>query len=243
MSFNMFSNVSTEGGSNGNREFKPLPEGSYIVQFTESSRKNWDGIPQISFRFNTPYLIEDEDKFQIKPINKVVGRDEFNLFTSFRIFKPVEFDDIEIGFHHNERPLRALMMATKALTAYETDEEVQEVLQIPVVPSYHTQSNGITNADDIVDSYMNLFNNILIGTACKADVTKFNAKSGKVYNNIKWYRALSEAEVDKIESGGNTQVDDERMAVQDSSPVEQTPRVQPPARSNPQTLSDDDIPF
>ena len=199
----MFSNVTTEGGMTDKPDFKPLPEGSYIIQFLESTKRTWDGIPQISFRFNVPFKVNDDSSNMFEDIQKVTGRASFSLFSSFKIFKPIEFENVELGFEHNEKPLRALLMATKSLTAYDTDEEVQELLQIPVVPTYHAGSNGVTNSDDVVDGYVNLFNNILIDTACKADVTKFNARTGKTFNNIRWFRALTDMEVRMLENGSS----------------------------------------
>ena len=247
MSFNMFSNVSTEGGMNDKPDFKPLPDGSYIIQFTESTKRQWDGIPQLSFRFNVPFKVNTEldNGKMFEPIKEVTNRDNFALFSSFKIFNPIEFDNIELGFLHNEKPLRALLMLTKSLTAYETDEEVQELLQIPVTPTFHMSSNGVTNSDDIVEGYCELFNSILVDTACKADVVKFKSKTGKVYNNIRWYRPLVDMEVKMLELGDNlSPVDMAVSDVDDESDLnDQQKPSSPPSNPVIGELTDDDIPF
>lgn len=243
MSFNMFSNVSTNSGENDRPDYKPLPEGSYIIQFIESTKRVWDGIPQVSFRFNTPFRI-DTEKNSFEPIQKVTGRDSFNVFSSFKIFKPIEFDNVELGLEHNEKPLRALLMATKSLTAYDTDEEVQQILQIPVVPTYHARSNGITNHNDIVDGYISLFNNILLDTACKADVTHYKTKAGKTYNNIKWYKPLSDLEVKILEEGVSSPTSDVAASDSVAEPNFKNQAPSPFAQAGTGTeLTDDDIPF
>ena len=61
----MFSKVSTEGVANDRPDYKPLPEGSYIIQFLESSKRVWDGVPQVSFRFNTPFRIDENNFLEI----------------------------------------------------------------------------------------------------------------------------------------------------------------------------------
>jgi hypothetical protein len=247
MSFNMFSDVSTEGGMNDKPEFKPLPDGSYIIQFSESTKRQWDGIPQLSFRFNVPFKVNDESDNgkMFEPIKEVTNRENFALFSSFKIFNPIEFDNIELGFTHNEKPLRALLMLAKSLTAYETDEEVQELLQIPVTPTFHKSTNGVTNSDDIVDGYVSLFNSILVDTACKADVVKFKSKTGKVYNNIRWYKPLVDMEVKILEFGES--ISPTGMAVSDVDDKSDFNDQQKSATipSNPVIgeETDDDIPF
>tara|TARA_Y100000034_G_C6869419_1_gene396676 strand:- start:387 stop:1082 length:696 start_codon:yes stop_codon:yes gene_type:complete len=231
MSFNIFEGVSTEGGMENTKEFKPLNEGTYVVKFVESTRKEWDSIPQISFRFAVTHL---QNGSGFTEIQKVAGRENVLLFTGFRIFQPVTKNNTEDGFNHSEKPLRALLMATKALTAYDNDEEVQELLQIPVAPTHHLQSNGVTNARDIVDSYCVLFNNILVDTACKADVTKWTSpNNGKTYNNIRWYNPLEEYEADLLSNGRSTTPSSQEVATANFKPSE-------PSESE---LTDDDIPF
>lgn len=247
MSFNMFSNVSTEDGMQDRPDFKPLPDGSYIIQFLESTKRLWDGIPQLSFRFNVPFKVNDESDNgkMFEPIKEVTNRDNFALFSSFKIFNPIEFDNIELGFTHNEKPLRALLMLAKSLTAYETDEEVQELLQIPVTPTFHNSTNGVTNSEDIVDGYCELFNSILVDTACKADVVKFKSKTGKVYNNIRWYKPLVDMEVKILEFGES--ISPAGMAVSDvddkSGFNDQQKSATIPSNPVIGEETDDDIPF
>lgn len=225
--FSIFKGVSTEGGvDNNTREFKPLDEGTYVVKFVEASRKEWDSIPQISFRFAVTHLQEGGRFLEIV---KVAGRENVVLFTGFKIFQMISQGIVEDGFNHSEKPLRALLMSAKALTAYDTDEEVQELLRIPVEPQHHIKTNGITNARDIVDSYCTLFNNILLDTACKADITKWTSpNNGKTYNNVRWYNPLEEYEVDLLSNG--------------QAPVPSS-QVGSVAKSNAGQLTDEDIPF